>query len=273
MVPFLLYAITGVATGAQVFSLVMWAVWGKPVHPLQYVSLLGSVALTAAAFFSVWRPRQAAWVALAALVPVWSFYGPALIKSVKVAVAGRGFPLPIFLPPALLLLTTCYAFMAGPLRERLDRAPSWLFPEEAGRRAKVAVEILAFCAAVGILVLHLFAGVEKTVSHEMRWVSGQGKNARGQREILLIFVKYPYYYERFFSEDLARYLDSLGSETVPVTFKVTSDFGKVRGISVRHVGEWPGGSKGWVGGGSGCGGVLAPCADRGQSRPPSPWKE
>ena len=269
--PFLLYAITGMATGAQVFRLVMWAVWGRPSHPLEHVSLLGSVVLIGAAFFSLWRGRQAAWVALIATLCMWSFYGAAVFKSVGVAVTSRGFPLFVFLPPALLLVTTCYALGAGPLRERLDRAPGWLFPEEASRGVKFAVQVLALIVSVTVLASAFFVGVERTVTHEMRWTYGREKNARGQREIFLIYKDFPYYYERFFSEDLARYLESLGGDTVPVTFKVTSDFGKVRGYSIREVGHWTGRSKGWTSGGSACGGILPPCPPPGQPRSPSPW--
>jgi len=271
MLPFLLYAITGGTTGVQVFRLVMWAVWGKAVHPLEHVSLLGSVVLIVVAVFSLWRPRPAAWVALIATLCMWSFYGPALYKSVGVAFTSRGFPLFVFLPPALLLVTTCYAIMAGPLRERLDRAPGWFFPEEASRGVKVAVEILLLIACLTVVASWFFVGVESTVTHEMRWTYGREKNARGQREIFLIYKEHPYYYERFFSEELARYLESLGRETVPVTFKVTSDFGKVRGYSIREVGQWTGRSKGWTSGGSACGGILPPCPPSGQPRPPSPW--
>ena len=271
MLPLLLYAITGGTTGVQVFRLVMWAVWGKAVHPLGHVSLLGSVVLIVVAFFSLWRPRPAAWVALIATLCMWSFYGPALYKSVGVAVTSRGFPLFVFLPPALLLVTTCYAIMAGPLRERLDRAPGWLFPEAASRGVKVAVEILLLIASLTVVASWFFVGVERTVTHEMRWTYGRGESVRGQREIFLIYTEHPYYYERFHSEDLARYLESLGGETVPVTFKVTRDFGKVRGYSIHEVGQWTGRGKGWTSGGSGCGGILPPCPPPGQPRSPSPW--
>src|SRR3989304_5417458 len=122
MLPFLLYAITGLATGVQVFRLVMWAVWGKAVHPLEHVSLLGSVVLITVAFVSLWRARPPPRAAPLATPCMGGVFGPALYKSVGIAVASRGFPLFIFLPPALLLVTTCYAIGAGPLRERLDRA-------------------------------------------------------------------------------------------------------------------------------------------------------
>src|SRR3972149_5229785 len=77
MLPFLMYGITGLATGVQVFRLVMWAVWGKAVHPLEHVSLLGSVVLITVAFVGLWRPRPAGWGALIAARCLGGFYGAA----------------------------------------------------------------------------------------------------------------------------------------------------------------------------------------------------
>ena len=271
MVPFLLYAITGVSTGAQVFRLMMWGVWGRPVAGLEGISLLGSLVLLVAAFVSLSRARRAAWVAFVATLLMWTFYGPVVVVSLR-GIA-RASQLVYFLPALLLIGTTVHAVMAGPLRERLGRAPAWLFPEEASRRVKIAAEVLALGVAGAIVASVFFVGVEKTVTHEMRWTVGEGRNARGEREILLIYTQHPYHYERFYSEKLAGYLESLGRDTVPVTFRVTSDFGTVRDYRVRHVGEWPGKSTGWTGGGSGCGGALPPCAERDRSPPRSPWAE
>jgi hypothetical protein len=273
VVPFLLYVITGLATGAQVYWLLMWGVWGRPSHPLQYVSLIASLALILASFLSLYRSRQAAWLALVATLAIWVFFGPAAVVTLKqLLTSARVFRPLVFLPPVLLLATTSYAVMAGPLRHNMDWAPTWLFPDAASRGTKLAVELLVFLVALGVVVGQVFfVGVEKTQTQEMRWSYGEGRNARGQREILLTYLKNSHYYERFYSNDLAHYLESSGSEVIPVRFVVTYDFGRVRAISIRSVGQWARGRAGWAGGGSGCGGKLPPCVGGGAGRGRSPW--
>lgn len=85
MFPLLLYLLSGLATGWQVLRAVRWAVWGRPVHPLEVVSLLGSLILIVAAVTSPFRPRRAAWLALVGALACWTFYVPALVQTYELA--------------------------------------------------------------------------------------------------------------------------------------------------------------------------------------------
>jgi hypothetical protein len=78
----ILYLVTAVATGAQVYWLMMWAIWGAPTSPIQYVSLCRSLVLLIAASLAKWNPRLAAVIALWAIAAIWCFYAPALVYSV-----------------------------------------------------------------------------------------------------------------------------------------------------------------------------------------------
>lgn len=89
MFPFFLYLITGLTTGFQVFRLIMWAVWGRPPHPIEFVSLAGSLGLITAAVVSLFRPRIAAAVAFVASLAMWAFYGPALVQSYQQIVSDQ----------------------------------------------------------------------------------------------------------------------------------------------------------------------------------------
>ena len=82
MLPFILYLVTGVATGIHVFTL-LFAAYGAPVNPLELVSLLGSFCLLIAAYLSLFRPHAAGRLALIACLLMWCFYGPAVANLVR----------------------------------------------------------------------------------------------------------------------------------------------------------------------------------------------
>jgi phosphoglycerol transferase MdoB-like AlkP superfamily enzyme len=83
MLPFLLYFVTGVVTGFHVYTLLALTVYGAPFNPLELVSLLGSLCLLLAAYVSLYKPHAAARIALLAALTIWSFYGPAIAKSLR----------------------------------------------------------------------------------------------------------------------------------------------------------------------------------------------
>ena len=82
MLPFILYFVTGVATGFHVYTL-LFAAYGAPLNPLELVSLSGSFCLLIAAYLSLFRPHVAGRVALIACLLMWCFYGPALANLVR----------------------------------------------------------------------------------------------------------------------------------------------------------------------------------------------
>ncbi len=74
----LLYALTAIATGVQIWYLLMSSIWGAPTSPLQYIALIGSIVLLIAAVMSHWKHRASAVASAGGLVLLWLFYGPAL---------------------------------------------------------------------------------------------------------------------------------------------------------------------------------------------------
>jgi hypothetical protein len=90
MLPFFLYLIAGALTGFQVYSLLALGVYGAPVSPLEFLSLLGSLVLIVAAYLSLWKPRVAARVALLAALTIWCFYAPASLGAVRSWRASHG---------------------------------------------------------------------------------------------------------------------------------------------------------------------------------------
>ncbi len=83
MLPFCLYFVTGIITGFHVYTLMLLSLYGVPINPLEFVSLLGSLCLLIAAYLSLFNPRAAAKVALLASLLIWCFYAPALAKSIR----------------------------------------------------------------------------------------------------------------------------------------------------------------------------------------------
>jgi hypothetical protein len=276
MLPFLLYLVTGLAAGAQILWLVMWAVWGRPTQTVELAACFASAALLLVAYVALFSVRAAAWLALPCALVQWAFYAPAVWQTLVALINPQAPPRPgaawlaflVFVPALLSAATGVHAFAAGPLRRV---TPEWLFPARTGVRGGLVVAGCTFAVVAGAAVVSaFFLGVETSEEHEMRWSYSGRQGSRGAREVVLVFVKHPMYYERFFSDDLGEYLESTGSPTVRVRFRVTRDFGKVRGYGIERVGHWPHADQGWSGGGSGCGDWLPPCVD-GAVKGPSPW--
>jgi hypothetical protein len=83
MIPFFLYLAAGAVTGFQVYALLVLAVLGGPVNPLEFVSLAGSLCLIVAAYLSLFKPHAAARLAWLASLAIWCFYGPAIARTIR----------------------------------------------------------------------------------------------------------------------------------------------------------------------------------------------
>ena len=82
MIPFTLYLVAGVITGLHVYTLLTLGLLGAPLHPLELVSLAGSLCLVGAAYWSLFKPLAAAKLALIASLAMWCFYGPAIVRAI-----------------------------------------------------------------------------------------------------------------------------------------------------------------------------------------------
>jgi hypothetical protein len=106
-----LYVVTALATGAQVYWLLAWGVWGAPTSPLQYVSICGSLVLFVAGILARWIPRATAFTAMGASVAMWCFYAPALIHTLRTLPTSMTLQSSwvAFTPVVLLVASTAYA--------------------------------------------------------------------------------------------------------------------------------------------------------------------
>ena len=83
MLPFVLYFVTAVLTGFQLYTLLSFTLYGAPFNVLELVALLGSFCLLIAAYVSLFKPDAAGRLALIACLAMWCFYAPAIAKVVR----------------------------------------------------------------------------------------------------------------------------------------------------------------------------------------------
>lgn len=109
--------------GWQLWSLMMWGVWGAPSNPLHLIALLGALALfiSSNVLLSTAAVR-APVVSFVVTIPLWVFYAPACASSLPELLDGSGgLSLIPFLPPMLLPGSTAAAALAV-RRQRSHRA-------------------------------------------------------------------------------------------------------------------------------------------------------
>jgi hypothetical protein len=126
MLSLTIYLVTGLATGWQVFQLIMWAVWGRPVHSIEEAAFAASLTLIFSSFFALRHPKGSAIAALTACAALWLFYIPAMRDTLSanpgretlremVSMNGTGIfagPMDMiraFAPGVLLVAATIYA--------------------------------------------------------------------------------------------------------------------------------------------------------------------
>lgn len=90
-----------------------------------------------------------------------------------------------------------------------------------------------------------FVEVSRPMTFAMTWriVDDVGWSATKQAHVVFTFRDYPGHIEAISSDDVASYLRGLGSETVDVTFEVTTILGSTRGTRIIGVGGF---ESGWV---------------------------
>ena len=97
---------------------------------------------------------------------------------------------------------------------------------------------IVFLAAFFFFLYGPFIGYTRSVTHPMRWrIDPRGHADTGAAHVVLTFRDYPASYVGIYSNELADYLRTLPEETVPVKFDVIYDYGFVRGLSERQIGD------------------------------------
>jgi hypothetical protein len=103
----ILYFLTGLATGIQLWYSESQFIWGAPINPLHYVAFAGSVGLLIAAFTA--RREQFPLAAIIGVILLWSFYFPFLYKfAYNPPLAFRFDESYVFSPLCMLIASTAF---------------------------------------------------------------------------------------------------------------------------------------------------------------------
>jgi hypothetical protein len=102
---FVVFLLGGLGLGFFTFQLLMWAVWGAPTHPVQYIALLSSILLIVSAFVCLFTSVAGRVLATCSLLGIGTLYIPASASLVPAATI-------IVSPIAYLLLFGYFALLA-----------------------------------------------------------------------------------------------------------------------------------------------------------------
>jgi hypothetical protein len=96
------------------------------------------------------------------------------------------------------------------------------------------------CVVAGLALDGAMYGVlasrTRTLVHQVRWEPGGTPDPRCGARVVLRDESCSALTRMVCSDEVARYLESAGSATVPVTYSITDDFGKVWSYTIRSIG-------------------------------------
>jgi hypothetical protein len=116
-----LLMLAGGATAFQGWQLLMWAIWGRPTHWIQYVAILGSMLQVVAGLVLFWRDKSLAIAGLALLL-TWLFYAPALFNTIRAEWNHIRFKPAGAIPSLLLIAATMAVISLFRSRKRVHEA-------------------------------------------------------------------------------------------------------------------------------------------------------
>ena len=148
-ISFIVFFLGGLVFGFFTFQLLMWAVWGAPTHPVQYVALISSLALFLSSFLCLAKPAEGRAIATFSLLGMGTLYIPAASSLVPAATL-------LVSPVAYLIVLGYFGLLAFAL----------FFPT----RSRGSIPILAMClvTSAGFAATTYF----RRVHHgEMQWPS------------------------------------------------------------------------------------------------------
>ena len=117
----------------------------------------------------------------------------------------------------------------------------------------VPMTVVIYLLAYWFIFAGPFIGVERLVTSPMTWRMGEtGYEGSKQGHVILSFRDDPGHRVGTSSDDLARYLRGLGSDSVDVTFEVTTDWGCTRCFRIVRIAgleswRWEDGREGFYG--------------------------
>jgi hypothetical protein len=240
MVAFFVYWATAVATAVPILILMAFAVWGRPVSVLEFIAIAGSVGLAVAAAIAVRRPRAARVVARVALIAAWTYWGPALWSAFSNIRGGGSFPAQSFVPAVALLCASLFVLV----ELKLSRHRSSTHP--APRTLNVLAVGFGVLVVVPLCVVNPnrtpidFSEMRRVITVSMRWSKRTDVYAKPNH--------YALEYERqrgtcgteFWGHpEVSQYIESFGSNPVPVTYEVFFDRnGEAISANFMRLGYW-----------------------------------
>jgi hypothetical protein len=217
---------------------------------------LSSVMITPAAF-GVWALDPAGGLVSGVAVllitaGLWLGMSPALPPLVRVAAATVGFgfvalvtavssvfwlafPFSLAMLPVVAVFGPCGVVVTVAWWLLLGRPLSDV--AAANRRL---MRTIGLCALVGLAadgaMYAVFASRTRSVVHQMSWKPGGSPVPKCGARVLLLDERCTALTREVCSDEVARYLESIGDVTVPVTYSITDDFGKVWSYTIRSIG-------------------------------------
>jgi hypothetical protein len=138
--------------------------------------------------------------------------------------------------------------------------------ERIGAVGGVWAGVLLIGLAVLAVIPHLVIGEERMITHGATWaIEAEGEHECAVSVVRLYLLEYAQY-ENVCSAALLEMLETTTSDVVPITYRVTYDFGDVRGYSLRQVGDVEMAPREWLGGGSACGREPFPACDSAEAQ-------
>lgn len=138
-----------------------------------------------------------------------------------------------------------------------------------GRITRVIWIGLPLVLVIGAAIApYMLTNVNRNVRHGATWTTESLADC-ATPAVILMLTEYPKY-EVVCSPELLDYLQAQGESIVPITYRVTYDFGQPRSYQLTQVGPIEISWQHWLGGPSGCGGEFLPTCDSPQAQNGSP---
>lgn len=142
----IVFLVRGLIYGFFTFKALMWAVWGAPTHPIQYIALFSALGLLLSAFVSLASAERGRGLAIASILGVGMYYIPATQSLVPSAT--------LRISPTAYLLILGYFVLLG---------FSLFYPKRL--RLSIPVIVVSLLVAIGFST-HTF--VERKLDGEFR---------------------------------------------------------------------------------------------------------
>jgi hypothetical protein len=145
-IQFVVLLFGGVIYGFFTLQALMWAAWGAPTHPIQYIALFSALGFMLSAFVVLASPKIGRWISIASILGIGVYYIPATQSLVPSATL-------IISPFAFLLIGGYFALLAFCL----------FYPIQIP--LSIPLIVLCLLAAIGFSA-HIF--IQRTIDGEFR---------------------------------------------------------------------------------------------------------